>query len=257
VGCLPVGSLPGCQSVGVGSSWRIEERTGSAAQLHDSWPSTVAEPDGRAIAVCRVTAPAVVLGSTQPLSVVDQRRAHRSGLSVARRRSGGGAVLVTPDDPVWIDAWVPRGDRLWLEDVGRAFDWIGDTWGRALKGLGVTGVSVRRGGLAACTSWSSLVCFGGVGTGEVLDADGRKVVGISQRRTRPGAWFHSACVRRWDPDPLLAVLALDADEREAAHSDLVAAATGIDDLLSGDPTTSGVDAPSVVRQFLKALPLQG
>jgi lipoate-protein ligase A len=204
-----------------------------------------------------VSAPAVVLGSTQQLSVVDNERAQAAGVVVARRRSGGGAVLVTPADPFWVDAWIPRGDPLWLDDVARAFDWVGDTWGRALEGLGITGVSVHRGGLAPCTSWSSLVCFGGVGTGEVLDADGRKVVGISQRRTRAGAWFHGACLRRWEPGPLLDVLSLDADQRVAAQADLAEAATGIDQLLPVPRHSPRVDATSVVSEFVKALPGEG
>ncbi|HEX4218417.1 MAG TPA: hypothetical protein VHZ02_08615 [Acidimicrobiales bacterium] len=238
----------------MGPSWKIEERVGSAALLHEEWPTTVVDPRRRAIAICRVSAPAVVLGSTQQPSVVDRERAERSGLAVARRRSGGGAVLVTPGDPVWIDAWVPRGDQLWLDDVARAFDWIGNTWATALEHLGVAGVSVHQAGLSACTPWSSLVCFGGVGTGEVLDADGRKLVGIAQRRTRDGAWFHSACVRRWDPDPLLDVLVLGDDERLAAHADLSAAVAGIDDLLPGDPAASGIGGRRVVEEFTRALP---
>jgi lipoate-protein ligase A len=241
----------------MGSGWRIEERTGSAAALHEAWPATVTNPSERAIGICTVSAPAVVLGSTQQLSVVDSERAQAAGVVVARRRSGGGAVLVTPADPIWVDAWIPRGDPLWLDDVARAFDWVGDTWGRVLEGLGITGVSVHRDGLAACTSWSSLVCFGGVGTGEVLDADGRKVVGISQRRTRAGAWFHGACLRRWEPGPLLDVLALDADQRVAAQADLAEAATGIDQLLPSPQDSPRVDASSVVSEFIKALPGEG
>jgi lipoate-protein ligase A len=246
----------GWHSVGVGRSWRIEERVGTAARLHDSWPTTVADPDTRAIGVCRVSAPAIVLGSTQPLSVIDTERAEQSGLAVARRRSGGGAVLVTPDDPVWIDAWVPRRDPLWLDDVARAFDWLGDAWGRTLTNLGIAGATVHRGGLAACTSWSSLVCFGGVGTGEVLDPGGRKMVGISQRRTRHGAWFHSACLRHWDPDPLLDVLVLEADQRLAAHAELAAAAIGLDDLVPGDPSSSDIGTQRVVREFTNTVLLE-
>ncbi len=236
-------------------SWRIEERIGSAALLHEAWPATVAAPEERAIGICRVSAPAVVLGSTQPLSIIDGERAARSGVAVTRRRSGGGAVLVTPDEPIWIDAWVPRSDPLWLDDVARAFDWLGDTWARTLADLGIAGASVHRGGLFACTRWSSLVCFGGVGTGEILDPDGRKIVGISQRRTRDGAWFHSACLRRWDPDPLLDVLVLEADERRAAHADLAAAAIGIDDLMPGGPSAPAVGAQHVMREFIQALPV--
>jgi lipoate-protein ligase A len=56
------------------------------------------------------------------------------------------------------------------------------------------------------TAWSSLVCFSGLGPGEV-HAGGRKVVGISQRRTRGWARFQCAAYLRWDPDALVALLA--------------------------------------------------
>ena len=70
---------------------------------------------------------------------------------------------------------------------------------RARSALGLTGVDVQGAGPGACTRWSSLVCFGGVGAGEVT-VDGRKVVGLAQRRTRHGAWFHGACVLPLGPD---------------------------------------------------------
>jgi lipoate-protein ligase A len=233
----------------VGSTWSVEERRGTAAELHASWP--LADPGTRTVAVCRVTAPAVVLGSTQRDSVVDADRARRSGIEVARRRSGGGAVLVLPGDPVWIDAWVPRGDRFWDDDVARAFDWLGATWTRALVSLGCAGMAAHRGGYAACTRWSSLICFGGVGTGEVVSAEGRKVVGIAQRRTRAGAWFHSACVLRWAPDPLLDVLDLPDAEQAAARTGLEAVAGGILDAL---PPGTAVDDATVEAAFLHSLP---
>ncbi|MGH3579451.1 MAG: lipoyl protein ligase domain-containing protein, partial [Mycobacterium sp.] len=181
--------------------WRVEQRTGDAATLHASWPAVAARPGERALAICRATASALVLGSTQPESIVDGARAEAGGIAVARRRSGGGAVLVTPEDPVWIDAWVPAGDPLWRDDVGRGFDWLGDAWVEALGRSGIEGLVARRQGRAACTRWSGLVCFGGVATGEVVTGDGRKVVGLAQRRDRRGSWFHGACVLRWDPGP--------------------------------------------------------
>jgi lipoate-protein ligase A len=237
----------------VSDTWEVTERSGQAAKLHASWPEAERSPDRRRVALCRVTSPAVVLGSTQPLDVVDARRAAAMGIAVARRRSGGGAVLVTPENPVWMDVWLPAGDPLWAHDVGRAFDWLGESWAEALDTCGVAGTVPHRGGFVDCTRWSSLVCFGGVGSGEILTPDGRKVVGLSQRRTRLGAWFHTACMLHWDPSTLLGVLDLPDAERDAASSALAATVAGVQDLLveSGSPT---VDAATVGAALIAALP---
>jgi lipoate-protein ligase A len=205
------------------------------------------------VAVCRVTVPSVVLGSTQPESVVDRGSADGAGISVVRRSSGGGAVLVAPGEPVWVDAWVPAGDPLWNRAVDRAFDWLGQAWVGALEHLGIAGSAAHRQGYVACTRWSSLVCFGGVGAGEVVASDGRKVVGLAQRRTRQGAWFHGACVLRWDPVPLLGLLDLEPAEREAAALGLRAAVVGVGDL-ADEQGVAAPDGPEVVSALLGSLP---
>jgi hypothetical protein len=56
---------------------------------------------------------------------------------------------------------------------------------------------------------------------------------------------------------LLDVLALNADQRAAAQTDLAEAATGIDQLLSGLLHPPSVDAKFVVSEFIKALPGEG
>jgi lipoate-protein ligase A len=237
----------------VPEGWEVEERVGDADALHANWPAVEARPDGRALAICRVTGPALVLGSTQPETIVDGAAATAAGVAVARRRSGGGVVLVTPDDPVWIDVWVPVGDPLWRDDVGRAFDWLGDAWVDALRLSGVTGVAAHRLGHRPCTRWSSLVCFGGVGTGEVVTEDGRKVVGLAQRRNRSGSWFHSACVLRWEPAPLVGLLSLATFEREAAVAELAAAVVGAADLATreaGHP----IEGSAIIASLIHSLP---
>ena len=163
--------------------------------------------------------------------------ARAAGVDVVRRRSGGGAVLVTPDDPVWIDVWVPLGDERWSADVTGAFGWLGAAWGATLTRLGLDGVEVQGSGPGVCTRWSSLVCFGGVGAGEV-SVQGRKVVGLAQRRNRSGAWFHTACVRHWDAALLLEVLDLSPGERAAASEGLSGAVTGVADALEAVGRTS-------------------
>jgi lipoate-protein ligase A len=233
--------------------WRVDERVGDAASLHARWPATESRPDERAVAVCRPEGPAVVLGSTQPVATVDGHRADAAGVAVVRRRSGGGAVLVTPGDPAWIDAWVPAGDPLWHRDVGRAFDWLGDVWVEALRRVGIDGVAAHRHAPVSCTRWSSLACFGGIGSGEVVTDDGRKVVGLAQRRIRQGAWFHGACIIRWDPRPLVELLDLAPQEREAAVADLSTAGAGVADL-TGRRGAPVADVTGVTSAFLASLP---
>ena len=89
--------------------------------------------------------------------------------------------------------------------------------------------------------WSRLVCFGGLGPGEVV-VGGRKLVGISQRRTRAVARFQCVVHRRWDPGPLLGLLALDPADRIEAG--------GLADL------AVGLDRPfdEVIGAFVRHLP---
>lgn len=234
--------------------WLVEERAGSPAGLHASWPAAAVDPGVRRVAVCRPTSTALVLGSTQSIEIVDTEMARSAGIDVVRRRSGGGAVLVTPDDPVWIDVWVPAGDDRWSADVTGAFGWVGMAWGSALGRLGLDGIDVQGAGPGLCTRWSSLVCFGGVGAGEV-SVGGRKVVGLAQRRTRAGAWFHSACVQHWDPTILLGLLDLSPGERAAAGEGLATAVTGVADegRDTGAPGGGARGPADVVVAFLDSL----
>ena len=119
-----------------------------------------------------------------------------------------------PGAVAWVDVVLPRSDPLWDDDVGRAFWWLGETWRLALANLGMNGAEVHRGGIVS-SRWSSKVCFAGLGPGEVT-VEGRKVVGMAQRRTRDGALFQCAVPVRWEPQHLLDVLALGAEERAEA-----------------------------------------
>lgn len=179
------------------TGWRLLYERGArfdAPRDHAGVPTVVA---------CRVDEPLLVLGSTQ--DDVPFR-----GVEVVRRRSGGGAVLVTSDGVVWVDVFVPAGHPVWEQDVGRAFWWLGDAWAGALASLGVAGrVEVHRGALVG-SRWSRQVCFAGLGPGEVT-VDGRKAVGIAQRRTREGALFQCALALAWEPGRIAHLLALGPD----------------------------------------------
>jgi lipoate-protein ligase A len=126
---------------------------------------------------------ALVLGSRQTPELVDIEDCARLGLDIVRRRSGGGGVLIIPDQVVWVDIVAPPGAA--PDDVRGSMIWAGELWRRALAGAGERGgLSVHAGSMTH-TAWSDLVCFAGVGPGEV-SLDGRKLVGLSQRRTRNG-----------------------------------------------------------------------
>jgi len=199
----------------------VDRWRGSAAAFHArALPRPV---ETAAVWLFAVERPALVLGSGQRDDVVDVRVAQAQGVEVVRRSSGGGAVLLIPGRCLWVDVVLPRDDPRWVDDVGRSAHWLGDVWARALRGLGVDG-SVHRGRLER-TPWGGLICFGAVGPGEVT-VDGRKVVGISQRRTRDGARFQCLVLERWDPVALLDLLVLAPTERTRALEELLDVAAG-------------------------------
>lgn len=148
-----------------------------------------------------------------------------------------------PEQTVWVDVWVPRDDPLWCDDVVRAATWVGEWWATGLAALTGADLEVHRGG-SVPRPWSERVCFAGVGPGEVL-ADGRKVVGVAQWRSRQGALFQACCYRRWDAAPL--VQALGVPE---AEGDVQAAAAGLDLLAGGEPPALA----DVAAALLDALP---
>jgi lipoate-protein ligase A len=185
-----------------------------------------------------------VLGSGQPETVADASACEAAGVEVVRRRSGGGAVLLRPGEVLWVDVLVPAGDPLWDDDVGRAAHWLGEAWVAALAAAGSPGpYHVHRGPMvrgAPVHGGTDLVCFAGLGPGEVTDAAGAKVVGISQRRTRAVARFQCLALARWDPSAIAALL--DVEDRAALAADLTDVAVGV-----------GVDLRSLQEHLTVAL----
>ena len=168
--------------------------------------------------VMQASRPAVVLGSTQDPGLLDEVRATDLGIDVVVRSSGGGAVMVVPGEYLWIDLWVPRGDPRHDNDVVRAASWVGDLWAEAAKRVLGRSVDVHTGGLRPGVHGNS-ICFAGTGPGEVF-VDGRKLVGISQRRTRDWTRVQTLVHQRWDPAPLLELLRFNPTDREELMHEL-------------------------------------
>jgi lipoate-protein ligase A len=218
-------------------TWTVERLRGDAAALHDR----PLGPDvARRVSVMELARPALVLGSTQRETDADTIALDAFDVELAKRRSGGGAVLLIPGQTLWIDVELARGDSLWNDDVGRASHWLGGAWVVALAELGVR-AHMHAGGIIE-TPWSRKVCFGGLGPGE-LSVEGHKLVGISQRRTRDGARFQCVVHRKWDPVPILGLLALHHTERAAALHDLARAGAGLD-----------VDDDQIIDALVRHLP---
>jgi lipoate-protein ligase A len=176
------------------SVWHVEFDRGFADDFHRRQM-----PEGLSPSVwCfEVERSALVLGSSQPIEHVDLGACANLGVEVVRRHSGGGAVLVQPGDVLWVDVLIPVHHPMWTPDVTSSAWWLGEVWQRGLASLGMADLEVHRGPLLQ-SEWSSRVCFAGIGGGEVLSGE-RKVVGISQRRTRVGARFQCAVYRHWRP----------------------------------------------------------
>ena len=202
----------------MGTGFRVETvRDGIGARA-------ATRPAGeRSIVVFDVTRPTLVLGSSQADEVVDWDRVRQRGAEVVHRRSGGSAVLVEPGAAVWVDVTIPAGDPLWDQDVGRAFHWLGAAWAGVLT---AGGLAARwHGGPMQKSAWSASVCFAGLGPGEVT-VEGRKVVGLSQRRTREATLFQCCAAVRWEPERLLDLLAFDDAERARGAAELAGVAAG-------------------------------
>ncbi len=192
-------------SGGGGGRWLVRVHRGTVAGLHHLPDPAEAR---RRVRVMRPTDTAVVLGSNQDSSVLVGGDALSA--PVVRRRSGGGVVLVGPD-VTWVDLLVPRGDPLWDDDVVRAAVWVGRSWRRALEALGVRGATVHTGGLET-GSHGALVCFAGVGPGEVL-VGGRKLVGVSQRRDPRWIRIQTLVHHRFDAGGIARLVAPEGSER--------------------------------------------
>jgi len=163
----------------------------SVADLHGIDPFEGGPPEPQ-VWWCDPMDAAVVLGSRQSDDMLDVAACRAAGLSIVRRRSGGGAVIVRPDAVVWIDVIVPRG--MLSDDIRVSMVQIGEIWLAALRSemqgrvdelADAADMEVHRGGMVG-TPWSDLVCFAGLGPGEIT-IRGSKLVGLSQRRTRHGA----------------------------------------------------------------------
>ncbi|MGI9622147.1 MAG: lipoyl protein ligase domain-containing protein [Acidimicrobiales bacterium] len=188
--------------------WRVVRIAGHAQDIHDRAADVERAPE---VVIAEVTDAAIVLGSSQPVGDIDEAAARRLDLSVVKRRTGGGSVLVAPNSQLWVDVIIGRDDPRWTDDVGESPLWLGRVWQEAFASLDMA-TELHLPPMAS-TRLSRLVCFAGRGPGE-LSIDGAKVMGVSQRRAAATARFQCLVPVAWDPDRLFAaVRGLGDDDR--------------------------------------------
>ena len=194
--------------------WEIDRQSLSAQAAHDV---DLLSTSGRKVRIFEPNAPAVVLGSTQRDDIVDAEFIAASGLETARRHSGGGAVFVDAS-VVWIDFAIARDDPLWDDDIARSMQWLGRLWSSALVDVGID-ADVHQGPVVA-SALARAICFCGIGHGEVV-VDGRKAIGISQRRTRYGARFQTVLHTRRDDLLIDALRLANRDDARVKYANAV------------------------------------
>lgn len=170
--------------------WAFHHWHGAASDFH-----AMSLGFSRSLWWCSVDTPAVILGSTQSRTDVNEDLARQLGIAVVQRRSGGGIVYVHPNDSLWLDVTIPQGDRVWTDDVSTSMMWLGEVLVEALSPW-LSTVEYR--GVFDVGRDGRTVCFASTSPGEVF-AGTSKVVGISQRRTRDGARFQCVMYTRWNP----------------------------------------------------------
>lgn len=166
------------------ASWRFMKSYGLASEFHANPMQYV---DQRTVHFLEVSRSALVLGSSQDPSQIDIEVLKRLDAELVVRRSGGGAVYLSPANQLWIDISIPKGDRLYTDDLRRSFLPIGSVFLEMLARVSSLDFQMHGGPLVG-GELGRAICFAGIGPGEIT-IEGAKVVGISQRRTQKGAVF--------------------------------------------------------------------
>ncbi len=166
------------------------------------------------IAAAVLDPPALVLGSAQPEADADAAACASAGTAVARRGTGGGAVLCDRG-VLLVDVAVPAGHALGPVDVTDAYRPLGAALVDALGAIGIAtrtvGVEEARTPDERRRAAARRACWAGLSPHEVLLDDGRKLVGLAQRR-RGGAVLHQVALHAGSDPRRVADLLVDPDE---------------------------------------------
>lgn len=155
-----------------------------SAQAEQDWIATRMgdDADGVCWRVGNYSSPAVILGCSQSgRHQAAHHRAQAHGIELVLRSSGGGAVLAGPG-LLSVAMVFPAGHRLVVNGPMAAYRWLGCLHAGVLRDAGLPAVAIAPAAIEARAGpvWA---CFGGLSPWEVT-VDGRKIVGLAQRRAQ-------------------------------------------------------------------------
>jgi len=201
---------------------------------------------------------ALVLGFSQQESILNCQAVARERIPVYQRRAGGTAVLVGPE-LLGLDVILPAGHPLVLPDLVESYRWLGETWVRALRLLGVETRAIapheareqralaRRPALLARETVVGRACYASNSPYEVVVGQ-RKLVGLDMIRRRNGSLLQAGLLLHWNAERLARLLGHTPAEHELLRTTLPERAVGLDELTGRQP---GIQ--EVIQAFAAAL----
>jgi lipoate-protein ligase A len=153
---------------------------------------------------------AIVLGCAQRRLHDSVRNRVGAGVEVLAREAGGGAVLVGPW-MIGVSLVLPSADPRAGRSPTDGYRWLSLRLTDVLRDAGcdaraLSPDALKAGSTAPTVPWA---CFGSLSAWEIVDGQGRKLVGLAQRRTREAVLL-VAGILATEPDWALLCEALGA-----------------------------------------------
>lgn len=201
---------------------------------------------------------ALVLGFSQQESILNCQEVAREHIPVYQRRAGGTAVLVGPE-LLGLDVILPAGHPLVLADLVESYRWLGETWVRALRLLGIETRALppheareqraraKRPEFLACETVLGRACYASNSPYEVVVGQ-RKLVGLDMIRRRNGSLLQAGLLLHWNTEHLARLLGHTPAEQEFLRTTLPERAIGLDEL-----TEHPAGIQEIIQAFAKAL----
>ncbi len=156
--------------------------------------------------------PALILGSNQDGTVFDERTLLDSKVEIARRKSGGSAVYVSPLDFYWLNVNIPSSKNSHHFDIRKTCVAVGRSIFRSLEDeLKDVGRCFHLNETFNVNLPGKIYCFFSKGPGEIFFNEA-KCVGLSMRTSKYGSTAQIGIYRKFDTEMHKKILKKDVIE---------------------------------------------